>query len=37
MLTPCAASGVSSSCTAPGLFRADITSEVLSRPDGAGS
>ena len=30
MLTPCSASGVSSACTAPGMLRADITSEVLS-------
>ena len=37
MLTPFSASGVSSACTAPGLFSADMTSEVRSRPVGAGS
>ena len=37
MLTRCCASGVSSACTAPGLFSADITIEVRSFPVGAGS
>src|SRR3972149_3006973 len=35
MLTPFLASGTSRSCTAPGRFAADITSEVLSLPEGA--
>ena len=37
MLTPCVASGVSSACIAPGTLRVDITSEVLSLPDGPAS
>ena len=37
MLTPCRASGFSRSCIAPGRLSADITSEVLSRPDGGTS
>ncbi|MNC90723.1 hypothetical protein D3C83_68550 [compost metagenome] len=37
MLTPLAAIGDSSACTAPGLFSADMTSEVRSRPVAAGS
>ena len=32
--TPLMASGASRRCTAPGLFCADSTSEVLSWPDG---
>src|SRR3954465_12669804 len=37
MLTRCSASGERSACTAPGLFSADMTSEVRSLPVGAGS
>ena len=37
MLTPFAASGVRSSCIAPGTFRVDSINEVLSLPEGSES